>query len=79
MGRGENKAANGLSWSKIDKIDLLGEAYGRYHIKFIFPEFVSYLGERGVMCVGRAGALGQWLAPLPFTLEFGVWFPVSAV
>ena len=27
----------------------------------------------------RAVALGQWLAPLPFTLEFGVRFPVSAV
>ena len=26
-----------------------------------------------------AGALGQWLAPLPFTPEFGVRFPVSAV
>ena len=22
-------------------------------IKFILPEFVSYLGERGVMCVGN--------------------------
>ena len=27
----------------------------------------------------RAGALGWWLAPLPFTPEFGVRFPVSAV
>ena len=26
-----------------------------------------------------AVALGYWLAPLPFTLEFGVRFPVSAV
>ena len=26
-----------------------------------------------------AGALGQWIAPLPFTLEFGIWFPVPAV
>ena len=26
-----------------------------------------------------AGALGKWLAPLPFTPEFGVRFPVSAV
>ena len=26
-----------------------------------------------------AGALGQWLAPLPFTIKFGVGFPVSAV
>ena len=24
---------------------------GPYPIKFIFPEFVSYLGERGVLCV----------------------------
>ena len=23
----------------------------RYPIKFILPEFVSYLGERGVLCV----------------------------
>ena len=28
---------------------------------------------------GSTGALGEWLAPLPFTLEFGVRFPVSAV
>ena len=27
----------------------------------------------------RAGALGWWLAPLPFTLEVGVRFPVWAV
>ena len=27
----------------------------------------------------RTGALGQWLAPLPFTPEFGVRFLVSAV
>ena len=31
---------------------LLG-AYGRYPIKFILPEFVSYLGERGVLCLGN--------------------------
>ena len=30
------------------------------------------------MCVW-AGALGWWLAPLPFTPQFGVRFPVSAV
>ena len=32
---------------------LLGQAIGRYPIKFILPEFVSYLGERGVLCVGN--------------------------
>ena len=26
---------------------------GQYPIKFILPEFVSYLGERGVLCVGN--------------------------
>ena len=26
-----------------------------------------------------AGALGWWLAPLPFTPEFGVRLPVSAI
>ena len=26
---------------------------GRYPIQFILPEFVSYLGERGVLCVGN--------------------------
>ena len=31
------------------------------------------------LLVHRAGALGQWLAPLPFTPEFGVRFPVLAV
>ena len=30
-------------------------AYGRSPIKFILPEFVSYLGERGVMCVNALG------------------------
>ena len=29
----------------------LGLAYGRYPIKLILPEFVFYLGERGVLCV----------------------------
>ena len=24
-----------------------------FRTKFIFPEFVSYLGERGVLCVGN--------------------------
>ena len=30
---------------------LLGPAYGRYPSKFILPEFVSYLGGRGGLCV----------------------------
>ena len=29
----------------------------KYHIKFILPEFVSYLGERGVPCVGKRSHL----------------------
>ena len=32
---------------------LLGATYGRYPIKFILPECVSYLGERRVLCVGN--------------------------
>ena len=31
------------------------------------------------LSLGWARALGQWLAPLPFTPKLGVWFPVSAV
>ena len=31
----------------------LGPAYGQYSVKFILPEFVSHLGNRGVMCVGN--------------------------
>ena len=27
------------------------EAVGPYTIKFILPEFVSYIGERGMLCV----------------------------
>ena len=33
---------------------LLGPAVGRYPIKFILSEFVSYLGDKRVMCVGNA-------------------------
>ena len=32
---------------------LIRPAYGRYPIKFILPEFMSYLGGRGVLCVGN--------------------------
>ena len=31
----------------------LGPTVGRYSIRFSLPEFVSYLGERGVLCVGN--------------------------
>ena len=31
----------------------LGPAVGQEPIKLILPEFVSYLGERGVLCVGN--------------------------
>ena len=31
----------------------LGPVVGRYPIKFILPECVSYLGDRGVLCVGN--------------------------
>ena len=30
---------------------LLRPAYARFSIRFILPEFVSYLGESGVLCV----------------------------
>ena len=32
---------------------LLGQARGRYTIRFILPEFVSDLGKRGVVCGKR--------------------------
>ena len=32
---------------------ILFPAYDRYPIKFILPEFVFYLGGRGVLCVGN--------------------------
>ena len=32
---------------------LLGTAYGQWLIKFIFSEFVSYSGERRVLCEGN--------------------------
>ena len=39
----------------METIGLLGLAkYGRYPNKFILPEFVCYLGERGVLCVGNS-------------------------
>ena len=41
---------------KCTKI-LLRPAYSRYPIKLILPEFVSYLGERGVLCVGNGSHL----------------------
>ena len=31
----------------------LGVAVGHEPIKFILSQFVSYLGERGVLCVGN--------------------------
>ena len=37
---------------------LLGSTVSRGLLyKFILPEFVSYLGERGVMCVGNGSHL----------------------
>ena len=35
------------------KVGPMLSAYGRYPNKFILREFVSYLGERRVMCVGN--------------------------
>ena len=35
------------------KTALLRPAVGRYPIKVILSDFVSYLGERGVLCVGK--------------------------
>ena len=37
----------------IMSIIFLGAAVGQEPINFILPEFVSYLGERGVLCVGN--------------------------
>ena len=33
--------------------EFLGPAVGQKPIKFILPELMSYLGERGVLCVGN--------------------------
>ena len=41
--------------------------------------FFTFFPQRAPILILRAGALGQWLAPLPFTPESGVRFPVSAV
>ena len=35
----------------------LGSAYGLYPFKFVLAELVSYLGERGVLCVGNGSHL----------------------
>ena len=35
----------------VSQLTSLGPAVGQEHIKFILPEFVSYLGERGECCV----------------------------
>ena len=32
---------------------LLGQAVGPVYYEVYFAEFVSYLGERGVLCVGN--------------------------
>ena len=37
----------------VSHYQCLGQAVGRYPFKFILPEFVSYLGEGGVLCVGN--------------------------
>ena len=34
-------------------LKLSGPAIGRYPIRYILPEFVSYLGERDVLFVGN--------------------------
>ena len=41
----------------------------------IWPPFLLWMFRSCTL----GGALGWWLAPLPFTPEFGVRFPVSAV
>ena len=40
-----------IEW--LGYFSIIGATYGRYPINFILPEFVSYLGERGVLCVGN--------------------------
>ena len=47
-----NRYIYGLAGLRIKSVQL-GPAYVRYPIKFILPEFVSYLGERGVLYVGN--------------------------
>ena len=50
----EKKSVSGGSFIREKSVkEELRPAYGRYPIKFILPEFVSYLGERGVLCVGN--------------------------
>ena len=50
-------------------------AVGRYPIKFILPEFVSYLGEQGVMC-HVCGKRLTFLYTSPYEyVEYNVWGP----
>ena len=56
-----------------------------YPQEILLAQFSLYVHKGGLkpdslpLLQTRAGALGQWLAPLPFTLEFRVRFTVSAV
>ena len=50
---------------------IIGPAHGRYPIKFFLPEFVSYLGERGVLCVGNGSHF--------FTPDLIVWCGMSEI
>ena len=43
----------GIAYTVCKYKVIKGPAHGRYPIKFFLPEFVSYLGERGVLCVGN--------------------------
>ena len=42
-----------LRFSSVTLLPLLGLAIGQELIKLILPEFLSYLEERGVLCVGN--------------------------
>ena len=48
-------------------------------VAVIRPQFVLYITGPSFTLAVWAGALAWWLVPLPFTPEFGVRFPVTAV
>ena len=46
-------SVHGQALVVVRRVRFLGRTEGQEPIKFIAPEFVSYLGERGVPCVGK--------------------------
>ena len=61
----------------IKHFDCIERPQQPQNICITFVQRFVFTGSCSNHC--RAGALGQWLAPLPFTPEFGVRFPYSAV